>query len=525
MIDILDLAGLTTASRLIDPIERICYLKAKLTRKLPPCKQMTCPECGVVGKLYKHGKRKSSTFLDIPIREYKVQISFNLQRLRCFSCHAMFVQDAPSMDLVHKMTRRCVRWIRGRSLLDTHAYIAQQVGCDEGTVQRIAYDYIAQLNYEHVPEMPQHLGIDEIALHGHYRCVLTDVRAHRVIDLLPDREEKTVKQWLLDHHSPDLQVVTIDMWKDYKNALRRAFPKLQIPIVIDKFHVLRMANRAVDDVRIKLSKGLNEKQRQWWTNNKGLLRARNYRLPKKGKARQKLTPWLASNPDLATAYELKETFLKIYGLRSRGKAEAALDQWRESVQAQPERIREHFDELIKATKNWQTEILAYFQHLGVTNAFTESMNSVIRVADRRGRGYDFEVLRARVLFSRRPKYSRKSVKGLELLAKTPGIPKWLRSHLKHRLRKDTQGMEEGYTSHEISSQHKLLARKYGDLCAGCGGQLQAKLLEFRQSLPGVERHLANTEFWGLICRECGKEFDAYSPNPPLRFQPGDPGTR
>jgi len=161
----------------------------------------------------------------------------------------------------------------------------------------------------------------------------------------------------------------------------------------------------------------------------------------------------------------------------------------------------------------------------VTNAFTESMNSVIRVADRRGRGYDFEVLRARVLFSRRLKYSRKSVKELERLAKTPAITKWLKNHLKLRLRKDTQGLEEGYTSHEIYEQHKQLARKYGDLCPGCGGQLQAKLIEFRQSLPVIERHLANTEFWGLTCRECGKKFHAYSPNPPLRFQPRNTDTQ
>ena len=54
----------------------------------------------------------------------------------------------------------------------------------------------------------------------------------------------------------------------------------------------------------------------------------------------------------------------------------------------------------------------------VTNAFTESLNSLIRVTNRMGRGYSFEVLRAMILFTRgthkkkmqRPKFERESLK-------------------------------------------------------------------------------------------------------------------
>ncbi len=526
MIDILDLAGLTATSRLIEPFDRVFYLKAKLTGALPDRKQMACPECGVVGKLYSHGKRESATFLDIPVREYKVQISFDFQRLRCFACHAMFVQDAPGMDLTHRMTRRCVRWIREQGLRQTHTDLAQEIGCDEGTVQNILYDHIARLNYDYVVKMPQHLGIDEIALRGYYRCVITDVYKRRVIDILPDREVKTVKQWLEDHKSPDLKMVTIDMWKDYKNAIKRA--KLKVPIIIDKFHVVRMANKAVDDVRNRLSRDLADDERLWWNNNKGLLRARNYSLPKKGKARSRLGTWLANNPELAAAYELKEKFMKIYGCRTYAKARSALNKWRASVRAQPEKIRGDFHELVRATTNWQTEILAYFQNQPrITNAFTEAMNSVIRVADRRGRGYDFEVLRARVLFGRRaPRNYRKTNKELDLLANMPGAPKWLKKYVaKGRFYKDMQGMEDSFTRSEISEQHIQLARQFGDLCSGCGGQLQTKLIELRRSIPAIERHLANTEFWGLLCRKCGRRFSASSPYPPIRSQARDPDSQ
>ena len=51
----------------------------------------------------------------------------------------------------------------------------------------------------------------------------------------------------------------------------------------------------------------------------------------------------------------------------------------------------------------------------ITNAYTESLNNLIRVMNRLGRGYSFEALRAKILFSegafkkelQRPKFERR----------------------------------------------------------------------------------------------------------------------
>jgi len=51
-------------------------------------------------------------------------------------------------------------------------------------------------------------------------------------------------------------------------------------------------------------------------------------------------------------------------------------------------------------KNWRKEILNYFDH-PITNAYTEGVNGVAKVMNRMGRGYSFEVIRARVLFNER----------------------------------------------------------------------------------------------------------------------------
>ena len=51
----------------------------------------------------------------------------------------------------------------------------------------------------------------------------------------------------------------------------------------------------------------------------------------------------------------------------------------------------------------------------MTNAYTESLNSLIRVMSRLGRGYSFEALRAKILFTEgvhnkaKPKFRRREV--------------------------------------------------------------------------------------------------------------------
>ena len=61
-------------------------------------------------------------------------------------------------------------------------------------------------------------------------------------------------------------------------------------------------------------------------------------------------------------------------------------------------VRDAYADLILAWTNWQPWILGYFDH-PVTNAYTESLNSLFRVMNRLGRGYSFEALRVKILFT------------------------------------------------------------------------------------------------------------------------------
>lgn len=61
-------------------------------------------------------------------------------------------------------------------------------------------------------------------------------------------------------------------------------------------------------------------------------------------------------------------------------------------------LRTNFKVLITAMTNWHDGIFNYFES-SMTNAYTESSNNLTRVANRMGRGYSFDVIRARMLYN------------------------------------------------------------------------------------------------------------------------------
>ncbi len=74
----------------------------------------------------------------------------------------------------------------------------------------------------------------------------------------------------------------------------------------------------------------------------------------------------------------------------------AYDVWLRQIT--PE-MKVHFDPLVKAIDNWYDDVFAYFDHPS-TNAYIESLNNLMSVVNRVGRGYSFEALRAEILFTK-----------------------------------------------------------------------------------------------------------------------------
>jgi transposase len=285
------------------------------------------------------------------------------------------------------MTQRLLTWVGQQSVKRVFAAIAEEAGLDEKIWRP--------------------------------RCVLTNVETRTIIDLLPDRSKASVAQGLFTlQNKATIRYAAMDMWTPYRDAVRAVLPKATI--VVDKFHVVRMANYGVERVRKSLRESISPKERRGLMHDRFILLRRERDLD--ASSRLLLQNWIGLYPELGVAYRLKEGFYRIYEAPSRAEAQRRYEEWVEQITPA---MSEAFRPLTMAWKNWNVEIHNHFEH-GVTNAYTESLNSLIRVVNRTGRGYSFEALRAKMLFTEglhkveRPKFERRAGNGISAFMRVPG---------------------------------------------------------------------------------------------------------
>ena len=363
------------------------HIYARLSEETTHCQH--CGKFGVVG----FGRREQ-VVKDLPRLGKRSSIYVETRRWRCKNCGKTFYDELPHVDEKRRMTDRLVQWIGEQALRRTNSSVAEEVGVSEGTIRLVFAEYVQQKHDAMCFATPRWLGIDEIHL-TKPRCVLTNVEKLTAFDILENRNKQTVANRLsrLDHRK-SIELVTIDMWRPYRDAAAAVLP--QATVVVDKFHVVRMLNSACETVRKALRADLTPAERRGLVNDRFLILKRRHRL--NGKEHMMLSGWLENYPMLAMAYEIKEAGHRIYDAETRDDADAAFEEWRASI---PHEMKGAFGDFERAWRNWRDEILAYFD-CRATNAYTESLNNLIRATNRVGRGYSFEALRARVLLSEGP---------------------------------------------------------------------------------------------------------------------------
>ncbi len=368
--------------------------------KTPPKICQNCESDNLVGF-----GRNEQLIRDLQIHGKRVGIYVDTRRYQCRSCNKTFYERLPNVDGKRMMTSRLVEWVGKQSVKRPFSHIAEEIGINEMTVKNVFNDYINELERTVRFETPQWMGIDEIHIIKKPRCVVSNIEHNTVVNVLRDRNKKTVIDYLSKLKGRELvKCVTMDMWEPYKDAVRVVMP--QSTIVIDKFHVVRMANICLETVRKEIRSGLTVKQRRGLMHDRFILLKRESKL--EGLDRISLESWTKNYPALGAAYRAKEDFFAIYDALETQEAVDLFRQWEAGLD---EEIKDAFYPLTRAVNNWMPEIMAYFEH-PVTNAYTESLNNLIRVMNRLGRGYSFEALRAKILFTegvaktKKPKFQR-----------------------------------------------------------------------------------------------------------------------
>jgi transposase len=398
--DLLDLPGLHTTG--FKKTHQDILIRAEVSLSHPE----RCPACG--GFLFTRNGAPPHIVKDQPTLGRRARLYFKWQRYHCQTCGHSWQQTLPGINTRAGMTERLLNHIERESMkMQSFARVAAETGVSAQTVYNVFTALALRLEEKVRParQFPRRIGVDECYVDGVARFVITDLDRRRTFELLPKRDKLTLTRYFIQLPHPErVEVVVMDMWKPYRDVMRKFLPDAKI--VIDKFHVLQKANDAVMAVRRRIREGLPPSRRdRCMPNNsprkgKGkrsrfllLKRARNL----KDHEKPILKEWKAQYPEIAAAYDLKEELFDLWELRDRAEAERRYEDWARRVRTHPLDLQLAFHELLREVENWREEIFNYFDY-PYTNGQTEARNNVMKSMQRQGRGYDFETVRVRMLY-------------------------------------------------------------------------------------------------------------------------------
>lgn len=387
MLDLLNLPG-------IKPVDMYKESKALIIVAVP--EEVEVPLCEACKTpMHKHGTRKNR-FSDTPLYMMEpVRLEIQRPRFRCESCGKMAMPELNFLDDKRRSTKRLVDVIRQQCLSTTFRALAEQTGVAVNTVKNVAHDLIEELEQTVRYETPVIMGIDEVNLAGGYRCVITNLATNNVFDMLEHRTQDHLKPFFKDLTDRDkVEWVCTDMWRPFKRSFAQYLPNAKL--VIDKFHVVKMASEALEDERKKYQVQLGKNER---INVKKSIRWLTLKRPQNlTPAEQKALIIVREQiPELAIAYDFKESFFAIYDELDKQQAQNAFEAWENSL---PDQGMESFKKLVKTVHNHYDDIFAYWDApFPITNAYTEGLNGLIKMSNRLGRGYSYEIIRAKTLYS------------------------------------------------------------------------------------------------------------------------------
>jgi transposase len=209
-------------------------------------KQALCPSCGEQSR--RIHSRYTRNVSDLPWQGSIVKMELLTRRFFCDNSQCrqrIFCERLPSV--VGKYARHTIRLSEALTLIgfalsgEAGGRLTLQLG------MRVSPDTLLRLvrktALQRVPT-PRVLGVDDFAFRRgrSYGTILVDLERRSAVDLLPDREQATLAEWLKAH--PGIEIVTRDRSRAYAEAIADGAPTaVQIA---DRWHILKNLYEALE---------------------------------------------------------------------------------------------------------------------------------------------------------------------------------------------------------------------------------------------------------------------------------------
>ena len=225
------------------------------------------------------------------------------------------------------------------------------------------------------------LGVDETSRKkGHsYVTIGVDLDTHKVIKVTEGKGKNTLKA-IKEHienkgiSAKAIKNISMDLSPSFISGARENFPEAEIHF--DRFHVIKLLNEAMDEVRKQERKeheGLKGHKYTFLKNKNKLSKTKH----------DELCNLIILYPTLGKAYRLKELFNDLWLFKDAEEAGVFLKSWCEEVEE--EKILP-FMNFVKTLRAHWSGIINYCTSQ-INNGILESINSKIQLAKKRARGY------------------------------------------------------------------------------------------------------------------------------------------
>jgi transposase len=344
-------------------------------------KSAACPACGAAEqRLHDHRQRR---WRHLDFFQFEAHVHCQLPRVSCAHCHATMQLPAPWAREGSRFTLMFEALALTLARQMPVAACARILRCADNALWRQIDAHVALARAKQSYAGAHVIGIDETSCaKGHdYITLVHDLDESRLIYATPGKDASTLGRFCEDLQAHEgqpgqIQVVCMDMSKAFIQGAATHLPGAAV--AFDRFHVVQMANKAVDAVRREEARdeGWLKKTRWCWLKDSA-----KWTLKEQDKMQ-----WLSqSRLKTARAWRLKEALRDIYALKADAVQTAnALKKWLRWAQ----RSRLHpFKDLAASVKRHWAGIVKAFEASHLHTGYVEAVNSLVQAAKAKARGY------------------------------------------------------------------------------------------------------------------------------------------
>lgn len=370
----LGLPGASVTSVTFGPDGIVVGIRNRSRRLRCPCGWSTAARYDTARRRWRH--------LDAGV--CRIWLEGEIRRLDCRRCRRVRTEEVAWARPGARHTRDfedMVAWLVQRADKTTTATLLR---CSWEAVDNIVRRFVDEhLDTDRLEELYR-VGVDEISYrrHHNYLTVVADHDTGRVVWVAKGKRGKALEDFYaaLGHRRRDIQAVSMDLGAIYRDATRRCVP--HAVICFDPFHVIQMANRALDAVY--KATGWQHPAgsgRRNWQQLRVALRSGAERLT--ADQHELLKTIRRQRHRLWRAWELKEALRDLYRRVAPDLARPYLKRWITS--ATRSRIPAFVNLARQIRRNFEGIVAAV--ELGLSNSRLEGVNARIRLIQRRGYGY------------------------------------------------------------------------------------------------------------------------------------------